>query len=281
MIRRVLFTRRSFTCRFVHRRQTANPMNIVLKSILCLPLFSIMAADPQTNYIEFQSASERTALLELYTSEGCSGCPPAERWLSGLQDSPRLWKDFAPVAFHVDYWNSLGWKDAWSDGEFSERQRSYAALWRAENIYTPELVLNGKEWHTWFTGKDEPKSDGGQPGILTVKSPDATHWQVIYAPENKSSNPYEIHAALLAGGIISEVKAGENSGRQLQHDFAVVSLVQIGLTTSNGVARGRFIITPPKSVAGKNSALAVWVTCAGELEPLQTTGGWLVAPKMK
>jgi len=256
-------------------------MNVALKSVLCLPLFSIIAADAQTNYIKFQSSTERTALLELYTSEGCSSCPSAERWLSGLKDSPRLWRDFAPVAFHVDYWDSLGWKDAWSDGEFSERQRSYAALWRAENIYTPEFVLNGKEWHNWFTGKDGPKSDGGQSGILTVKSADATHWQVIYAPEDKSGNPYEIHAALLAGGIISDVKAGENSGRQLRHDFAVVNLVQIGLTTSNNVAHGRFIISPPKSVAGNTSALTVWVTRAGELEPLQTTGGWFVAPKAK
>jgi hypothetical protein len=240
-----------------------------------------MVADAQTNSITFQSGVERTALLELYTSEGCSSCPPAERWLSGLKDSPRLWKDFAPIAFHVDYWDSLGWKDAWSDGEFSERQRSYATLWRAENIYTPEFVLNGKEWHSWFTGKNGPKADGGQPGMLTVTSADAIHWKVMFAPETISRDPYEIHAALLAGGIISEVKAGENSGRQLRHDFAVVSLVQIGLTTSNGVAHGRLIISPPKSVAGNTSALTVWVTRAGELEPLQTTGGWLVAPKMK
>jgi len=74
------------------------------------------------------------------------------------------------------------------------------------------------------------------------------------------------------------LKDGVHLSRQLQHDFAVVSLVQIGLTTSNGVAHGRFIISAPKSVAGETSALTVWVTRAGVLEPLQTTGGWLVAP---
>ena len=246
--------------------------------ILAVTFFAAIPASAQTNYIKFQSAPERTALLELYTSEGCSSCPPAEAWLSGLKDSPRLWKDFAPVAFHVDYWNYLGWKDAWSDAEFSERQRSYAQLWHSENIYTPELVLNGKEWHNWFTGRNGPKSDGDKVGVLTVTSEKTNRWQVIFSPEKIDASNYEIHAALLAGGIFSDVKAGENSGRQLQHDFAVVNLVQIGLTTSNGVAHGRFIINAPKSVVGKTSALAVWVTRAGELEPLQSTGGWLAAP---
>ncbi|MEI9864471.1 MAG: DUF1223 domain-containing protein [Limisphaerales bacterium] len=76
--------------------------------------------------------------------------------MSGLTTSPRLWKDFAPVAFHVDYWDYLGWKDRWSDAAFSERQRAYAQVWHAENIYTPEFVLNGKEWHDWFTAKTGP-----------------------------------------------------------------------------------------------------------------------------
>jgi hypothetical protein len=245
--------------------------------ILAAPLFAAITASAQTNVIQFQSAPERTALLELYTSEGCSSCPPAEAWLSGLKDSPRLWKDFAPVAFHVDYWNYLGWKDAWSDAEFSERQRGYAQLWQAENIYTPEFVLNGKEWHNWFTGKNGPKSDGEKAGVLTVESGDRKLWRVSFNPAKAAGTRYEIHAALLAGGIVSNVQAGENSGRQLQHDFVVVDLLQIGLTTSNGVAKGRFIINAPKVNAGKTRALVAWVTQADELEPVQATGGWLTA----
>jgi hypothetical protein len=101
---------------------------------------------------------------------------------------------------------------------------------------------------------------------------------VNFAPEKNESANYELHTALLAGGIVSDVKAGENSGRQLNHDFAVVNLVQVGMTTSNGVAKGKFILDPARFAAGKTSALTVWVTRAGELEPLQATGGWLVAP---
>jgi hypothetical protein len=246
--------------------------------LIIATVFATFVAKCQTNLIQFQSAPERTALLELYTSEGCSSCPPAEAWLSGLKDSPRLWKDFAPVAFHVDYWNYLGWKDAWSDAEFSERQRSYAQLWHSENIYTPEFVLNGKEWHNWLTGKNGPKSDGEKVGVLTVASGDTKVWRVNFNPAKDSGARYEIHAALLAGGIVSDVKAGENSGRQLQHDFAVVELLQIGMRNSNGVAKGRFIINATKSNVGTTRALVVWVTQVDELQPIQATGGWLIAP---
>ena len=253
-------------------------MKLLPKILFCLPLSFLLAAQAQTNLIKFQSAATRTALLELFTSEGCSSCPPAEAWLSGLTTSPRLWKDFAPVAFHVDYWDYLGWKDRWSDAAFSERQRAYAQVWLSQNIYTPEYVLNGQEWRNWFGGKNGPKSDGERVGILTVTSTDTNRWQVSFVPEQISDAHYEIHAAWLAGGIISDVKAGENLGRKLPHDFAVANLVQVGLTNTNGGARGKFILNPPRTNAGNTSALTVWVTRAGEFQPLQSTGGWLVAP---
>src|SRR5882757_3334219 len=242
-------------------------------------LVMALTATAQTNLsINFQSTPERTALLELYTSEGCSSCPPAEAWLSGLKDSPRLWKDFAPVAFHVDYWNYLGWKDRWSDAAFAERQRAYAKLWRSENIYTPEFILNGKEWHNWFTGRSGPKSGGERAGVLTVTATGTNRWAVSFAPEKIPEAHYEIHAVLLAGGIVSKVLAGENEGRQLNHDFAVVNLIQIGMTTTNGMANGKFILDPPHANLGKTLALVVWITRAGELESLQATGGWLIPP---
>ena len=100
--------------------------------------------------IQFQSPARQVALVELYTSEGCSSCPPAESWLSGLKEKPGLWNEFVPIAFHVDYWNYLGWRDKWSSKQYSDRQRDYAGVWGSESIYTPEFVLNGKEWRNWF-----------------------------------------------------------------------------------------------------------------------------------
>src|ERR1700756_5656843 len=87
--------------------------------------------------VQFQSGPKQVGLLELYTSEGCSSCPAAEDWLTRLRRSASLWKEFAPVAFHVDYWDSLGWKDKWSNAAFTKRQRAYAEAWRSDNIYTP------------------------------------------------------------------------------------------------------------------------------------------------
>ncbi|HEX4349582.1 MAG TPA: DUF1223 domain-containing protein, partial [Verrucomicrobiae bacterium] len=93
-----------------------------------LTLTTFIAAGAQAEPFHFQSEVKQVSLVELYTSEGCSSCPPAEYWLNQLKHSPGLWKNFVPVAFHVDYWNSLGWKDHWSAPEFSERQRDYAQL---------------------------------------------------------------------------------------------------------------------------------------------------------
>jgi hypothetical protein len=134
--------------------------------------------------ITFQSSETQTSLLELYTSEGCSSCPPAESWLSRLKESPGLWKEFVPVAFHVDYWDYLGWRDPWSSKTFTDRQHAYAHAWRSDSVYTPGFVLNGKEWRAWSRQKAGPKSAGVRAGVLTVSSSDTDRWQVSFAPAN-------------------------------------------------------------------------------------------------
>src|SRR5437899_7536374 len=103
-----------------------------------------------------QSSENQVAFLALFTSEGCSSCPPAEVWLSGLKTTPGLWKQFVPVAFHVDYWDYLGWRDPWASKAFSDRQRAYVQTWRGDSIYTPGFVLNGQEWRGWSRQKDGP-----------------------------------------------------------------------------------------------------------------------------
>ncbi len=82
-----------------------------------LPLTLSLATEAR-----FESGPEQTALIELYTSEGCSSCPPAEAWMSHLKDDPGLWKQFVPIAFHVDYWDRLGWRDRFSSKRWTERQ---------------------------------------------------------------------------------------------------------------------------------------------------------------
>ena len=238
-----------------------------------LGLMAAASVQAQTASITFQSSAAQTALLELYTSEGCSSCPPAEAWLSRLKESPGLWKDFVPMAFHVDYWDYLGWRDPWATRDFSDRQRAYAQRWRSENIYTPGFVLNGKEWRDWSGRKEAPKSSGARAGVLTVSSSDTNRWQVSFATTLADGAKYEVQAALLAFGLNSDVKAGENRGRRLNHDFAVVSVAKAPLIRSGGIVEGSLVF-PVRRNTG-NLALAVWITQAGRLEPLQATGGWL------
>src|ERR1700747_379835 len=97
-----------------------------------------MALEAQAT-VRFESGPAQVSLLELYTSEGCSSCPPAEAWLGGPSSNGALWKAVVPVAFHVDYWDNLGWKDEFSSRDFTQRQRHYAANWGPGAASTPGL----------------------------------------------------------------------------------------------------------------------------------------------
>jgi hypothetical protein len=214
--------------------------------------------------VRFTSGPAQTALIELFSSEGCSSCPPAERWLASLRDEPGLWRDFVPVAFHVDYWNRLGWPDRFSTREFTAREYDYAAAWHSDSVYTPCMVHNGTE----ARGSRELLAPGGPAGRLT-----ATYDGALLKAEFSSSAPsdtrtYEIHAAILGAGIVSYVTAGENSGETLRQEFVALILV-------HGAPGTEIALRRPKTAGVPRQALAVWVTRRGELAPLQATGGWL------
>ncbi|MEN9676720.1 MAG: hypothetical protein RIS76_2616 [Verrucomicrobiota bacterium] len=107
-------------------------------------------------------------MIELFTSEGCSSCPPAEKWLGSLGDQPGLWRDFVPVAFHVDYWDGLGWADRFASVENTRRQERYATHWRNRGVYTPGFVLNGTEWREWGRLPQPGQASAPDAGVLEV-----------------------------------------------------------------------------------------------------------------
>src|SRR5262249_2287392 len=117
-----------------------HPLASLLGLALLVP--STLAAEEAV----LHSGPTRVALVELFTSEGCSSSPPAEAWLGELRASPGLWKEFVPVALHVNYWDHLGWRDALASKTFTEREHAYAEAWRASSVYTPCFVRNGEEW---------------------------------------------------------------------------------------------------------------------------------------
>ena len=225
--------------------------------------------------LKFQSSERQVALVELYTSEGCSSCPPAESWLSGLKQAPTLWSSFVPVAFHVDYWDNLGWRDKWSRKQYTERQRDYAAAWPSDTIYTPEFVLNGREWHNWFGLRGSPDLSETKAGILTVTTADTKHYEASFVPAPGGTADYEIEAALLISGADSSVKAGENAGRHLKHDFVVADFIHQPLMRKGNQFEGNFVLPAGPAKPEGRPALAVWIARAGQLQPVQATGGWL------
>jgi hypothetical protein len=190
----------------------------------CLLVFSFsflssvlqVAADPVT----FESGPKKVQLPELFTSEGCSSCPPAEASLSRLVNDARLWREFVPVAFHVDYWDRLGWRDPFASVDWTKRQQTYAENWQAEIVYTPAFVLNGREWRN-----ANVPSATELPGVLKIEMRGDNIVDVNFAPANGTSGEFEVYLARLGFGINVNVRAGENNGRSLRHDFVVLSLV--------------------------------------------------------
>jgi len=242
--------------------------------ILGLLVFTGIIAKAHSQTVTFASAQQQIGLLELFTSEGCSSCPPAETWLSTLKEAPGLWRQFVPLAFHVDYWDNLGWRDQWGSEAFSDRQRAYAQAWRSGSIYTPAFVLNGKEWRAWTNSKTGPQPSGAIAGILKISSDDLKRWQVSFVPVSSINEQYQAHVALLANELLSDVKAGENRGRRLQHDFAVLALANGLIKLKGDTARGEVLLPESNRGRAEHLAIAAWVTRPGRVEPLQAVGGW-------
>jgi hypothetical protein len=217
--------------------------------------------------IVFESKPARAHLIELYTSEGCSSCPPAEEWMSGLKNQPRLWQDIVPVAFHVDYWDRLGWRDPFASKLWTERQTEYSAHWKTESVYTPAFVLNGKEWHY---GK-LPEAAAETPGVLKMTVNGERVSALFNAPPG-SADRYDIHVARLGFSLRTDVTAGENNGRKLVHDFVVLGLTN---ETLGSGPKELQLPSSTKSTTDQRTAIAAWITAPGEIEPIQAVGGWL------
>jgi hypothetical protein len=220
------------------------------------------------------SGPGRVAVIELYTSEGCSSCPPADHWLEALRNQRGLWRDFVPIGFHVNYWDQLGWKDRFATRQFTQREYSLASLWGSNSVYTPCFALDGKEWHP---GSDLRAPEGDSPGSLSLALGEDGVCRVRFtpAPGALPARALEVHVVLLGGGYASKVTAGENRGETLHHEFVALALADAPLPMGADGATAELRLPPTANPDAERRALAAWVTPAGRLEPLQATGGWL------
>ncbi len=255
-------------------------MNNVIRlavSLNCFFLFVSAAQSLQT----FSSGDKAVSVVELYTSEGCSSCPPADRWLSALQSESGLWGEFIPMAFHVDYWDYIGWKDPYASRSNSQRQRRYAAEYRERTVYTPGVRRNGEEWRAWRRGAAITSADRKAVGTLSLSIDDENSFEATFnsnadADEGASDvrqNNVQLNIAVLGMGLEQEVTSGENEGRTLMHDFVVLGTASFS-SAEHGAWSGQL---PEAKARAEQYAVVAWVSKAGYLSPLQATGGLLVA----
>ena len=216
--------------------------------------------------IRLDSGTRQVTLLELYTSQGCSSCPPAERWLNEYINSDELWTRVVPVALHVDYWDYIGWKDPFATSEHGERQRDYARAGRTRTVYTPGFFVNGRDWRGW-TMRMNPRNSDRQPGNLSATIADDR----LTASFPAHDRPMELNIVILGFGIETDVKRGENRNRTLAQEF--VALSHRVYRSDNGTWDVLFS-SVNRSVADR-LGIALWVSEPGNPLPLQATGAWL------
>jgi hypothetical protein len=212
--------------------------------IPCLLLVSALLATPRPE----PGGGEPFALLELFTSEGCSSCPPADELLSRIAvDARASGRRILTLELHVDYWNSLGWKDPFSSAEFSRRQRRYATAFGLNQIYTPQLVVNGTEE---FVGSDQRRARAAIDAALA--RPAAVSLQLRVTPvANGARVDWELAAArpgallcvaLVDSSDVTSVDGGENAGNTLTHTHVVRTFAAEPLTDQR---RGSVSIARP------------------------------------
>lgn len=237
--------------------------------LLGLMLASTAVAVPAT----YESPVVRVAVLELYTSHGCSSCPPADRWLRTLVDAPGLWRKIIPLAFHVDYWDGLGWADRFARPEFSDRQWAYYRAGDVQAVYTPGFVLNGKEWRGRFVGRSLGDAQREPEGRLSLTVKPGTSAALSFNPVGRVGG-LEAHLAVLGFGLSSRIGGGENAGKTLTEDFVVLG-TSTARKTESGPLRWQLPWPDLKAANPTRRAVVAWVNKPGTPRPLQAVGGWL------
>jgi hypothetical protein len=161
------------------------------------------------------SAATLTPVIELYTSEGCSSCPPADRWLSSLKEDAADGRVVAQ-AFHVGYWDSIGWVDRFANPAYTQRQRQIAAWNQEGGIYTPQVVRNGIDWRSGkVLGAPEPAR-----ATIELRKTGGDAFAANVSPV-EGVGAWSAYWTVTEHGHGSKVKAGENAGEFLTHDFVV------------------------------------------------------------
>ncbi len=220
-----------------------------------------------------RSGPSTAALVELYTSEGCSSCPPADRWLSAF--TPVVGNgDVVPLAFHVSYWDYIGWKDAFADPRYTARQRDMASAAGARHVYTPQVVVGGRDFPSWSSARSATAAFNAiraRPAPVAIEvalrvAADGTVIAVV-STSGKGSLPaadLALVTAITQNGLGSKVTAGENRGEHLIHDFVVRDLA-----VSRGLGKASATFKPRADWKPERMSVAAFVQNVKTGEVLQ------------
>ena len=189
------------------------------------------------------------AVVELFTSEGCSSCPPAEAVLGDIADA----RDGRPVyalAFHVDYWNSLGWPDRFSFASFSQRQWAYSRALGLNEVYTPQMIVNGRKQ---FVGSDRAAATNAIAAALAEPAPSPVRLSItnsdgpstVHCAVSNASDGTVVHVAVVEQGLSSNVRRGENAGRVLRDPAVVRWFDTVSLRRDAAGSGTAFVTLPP------------------------------------
>ncbi|MDI1298825.1 thioredoxin family protein [Methylotenera sp.] len=249
-------------------------MRLITKVAFTLSLVNLVCQPAIAAECSAKSGAATVPLLELYTSEGCSSCPPADKWLSDLKPDT---KKIIPLAFHVDYWDYIGWKDRFSKAEYSDRQRRTAAFAGAGFVYTPQFVLSGRDMKGADTSRLNQAVSASQKlasrANLSLDAMTQANGEITLKATAQAVNPADINnadifVAIYENKLVSQVNAGENNGRELKHDYVVRDLLgAYQLSNKNEFAK---TITLKPEWKGRQAGAVIFVQNSKNGEILQS-----------
>ncbi len=254
-------------------------LNAVL--VVCALVGLSSAARAEASVCSASTADRTNVLVELFTSEGCSSCPPADRWLSALGMGPAVPARVVPIAWHVDYWDYIGWKDRFAQAGFSARQRELAQIRREPVVYTPQVLVQGQDFRRWSGGglEDAVARINARPARARIalsivgRSDTAIDVEVraalLGAAPQSDPASYTLTLAAYANKLTTQVAAGENEGRSLGHDhvaFGSTGPIPLG---PKGSVTQRHRLALPRAVAPGASGVVAFVQSTRTAEILQ------------
>ena len=258
-----------------------------MRLLLAAAVAAIIMPLPGAAACSAASPAHTLALTELYTSEGCDSCPPADRWMSGLPARGLGAGKVVPLSLHVDYWDYIGWKDIFAQPQFTERQRQISRWSGSTFVYTPQVVVGGRDFRGWSSGafESQVKAVNARPASVDIQlGLEVTEGRVsiaanaaVKAANNATNNGAnsasdtkpQLFVALTQSRIASPVKAGENRGVTLKHDYVVREWLGPVALGADGKARLEKIIAPPKGAPTNDLGIVAFVQDAVSGEILQ------------